>query len=125
MDGTKACRVYCPSTTKQKATRETQESPKNPSDKNPRDKSLDVTNIPASDKNTQSVKDKIGYFPSPKRKSPDQNPDNSLEVLYRQQAVMMGALQAPKIELLDFYWRPNAVSCLCAKFRRKCGKDVE
>ena len=30
VDGTKACRVYCPSTTKQKATRETQEKPKNP-----------------------------------------------------------------------------------------------
>ena len=62
VDGTKACRVYCPSTTKQKATRETQEKPRR-------------TNVPVSDKNTQSVKDKIGYFPSPAHKSPDQNPD--------------------------------------------------
>ena len=54
VDGTKACRVYCPSTTKQKATRETQEKPR-------------CTNVPASDKNTQSVKDRIGYFPLPAR----------------------------------------------------------
>ena len=82
VDGTTACRVYCPSTTKQKATRETQEKPQR-------------TKVPAIDKNTQSVKDKTGYFPSPTCKSPDQNPDKALEALYRQQAVMMGALQAP------------------------------
>ena len=105
VDGTKACRVYCPSTTKQKATRETQERPKNP-----------------SDKNRQSVKDKIGYFPSPTRKSPDQNPDNSLEVLYRQQAVMMGALQAPKIELLDFPGDPMQYHAFVRSFEENVEK---
>ena len=90
VDGTTACRVYCPSKTKQKATRETQEK-------------LRRTKVPANDKNTQSVKDKIGYFPSPTCKSPDRNPDKALEALYRQQAVMMGALQALKIELLEFH----------------------
>ena len=118
VDGTKACRVYCPSTTKQKATRETQEKPKNPrTQEEPR-----RTNIPASDKNTQSVKDKIGYFPSPTRKSPDQNPDNSLEALYRQQAVMMGALQAPKIELLDFTGDPMQYHAFIRSFEENVEK---
>ena len=118
VDGTKACRVYCPSTTKQKATRETQESPKNPrTQEEPRH-----TNIPASDKNTQSVMDKIGYFPSPTCKSPDQNPDNSLEVLYRQQAVMMGVLQAPKIELLDFTGDPMQYHAFVRSFEENVEK---
>ena len=118
VDGMKACRVYCPSTTKQKATRETQEKPKNPrTQEEPR-----RTNIPASDKNTQSVKDKIGYFPSPTRKSPDQNPDNSLEALYRQQAVMMGALQAPKIELLDFTGDPMQYHAFIRSFEENVEK---
>ena len=43
VDGTKACRVYCPSTTKQTATRETKEKPQR-------------TKVPANNKkNTQSV----------------------------------------------------------------------
>ena len=94
VDGTKACRVYCPSTTKQtvkpksiepeKATRETQEKPQR-------------TKVPANrKKNTQSVlrktfesntrKHKIGYFPLPTRKdseSQDRTPDKALEALYR------------------------------------------
>ena len=109
VDGTKACHVYCPSTTKQKATRETQEKPR-------------CTNVPASDKNTQSVKDKIGYFPSPARKSPDQNPDKALEALYRQQAVMMGALQAPKIELLDFTGDPMSYHSFIRSFEENVEK---
>ena len=109
VDGTKACRVYCPSTTKQKATREIQEK-------------LRRTNVPASDKNTQSVKDKIGYFPSPTRKSPDQNPDKALEALYRQQAVMMGALQAPKIELLDFHGDPMSYHSFIRSFEENVEK---
>ena len=109
VDGTKPCRVYCPSTTRQKATRETQERPKNPSDKNPSDKN-------PSDKKRQS--DKIGYFPSPPRKSPD----NSLEVLYRQQAVMMGALQAPKIELLDFSGDPMQYHAFVRSFEENVEK---
>ena len=118
VDGTKACRVYCPSTTKQKATRETQEKPKNPrTQEEPR-----RTNVPASDKNTQSVKDRIGYFPSPTRKSPDQNPDNSLEALYRQQAVMMGALQSPKIELLDFTGDPMQYHAFIRSFEENVEK---
>ena len=109
VDGIKACRVYCPSTTKQKATRETQEKPR-------------CTNVPASDKNTQSVKDKIGYFPSPARKSPDQNPGKALEALYRQQAVMMGALQAPKIELLDFNGDPMSYHAFIRSFEENVEK---
>ena len=109
VDGTKACRVYCPSTTKQKATRETQEKPR-------------CTNVPASDKNTQSVKDRIGYFPSPARKSPDQNPDKALEALYRHQAVMMGALQAPKIELLDFHGDPMSYHSFIRSFEENVEK---
>ena len=104
VDGTKTCRVYGPSTTKQKATRETQERPKNPSDKNP------------SDKKRQS--DKIGYFPSPPRKLPD----NSLEVLYRQQAVMMGALQAPKIELVEFSGDPMQYHAFVRSFEENVEK---
>ena len=102
IDGAKACRVYCPSTTRQtvkpksiepeKATQENREKPQR-------------TKVPViSKKNTQSVpretfesntrKDKIGYFPPLTRKdreSPDRTPDKALEALYRQQAVMMGA----------------------------------
>ena len=108
VDGTTACCVCCPSTTKQKATRETQEKPRR-------------TKVPANDKNTQSVKDKIGYFPSPTCKSPDRNPDKALEALYRQQAVMMGALQAPKIELLEFHGDPM----LYHSFIRSFEENVE
>ena len=118
VDGTKSCRVYCPCTTKQKATRETQEKPKNPrTQENPR-----RTNVPASDKNAQSVKDRIGYFPSPTRKSPDQNPDKALEALYRQQAVMMGALQVPKIELLDFTGDPMQYHAFIRSFEENVEK---
>ena len=109
VDGTTACRVYYPSTTKQKATQETQEKPR-------------CTNVPASDKNTQSVKDRIGYFPSPARKSPDQNSDKALEALYRQQAVMMGALQAPKIELLDFNGDPMSYHSFIRSFEENLEK---
>ena len=80
------------------------------------------TNVPASDKNTQSVKDRIGYFPSPTRKSPDQNPDKALEALYRQQAVMMGALQAPKIELLDFTGDPMQYHAFIRSFEENVEK---
>ena len=44
----------------------------------------------------------IGYFPSPK----PEHSDNALEALYRQQTMMMGALQAPKIELMEFHGDP-------------------
>ena len=114
VDGTKTCRVYCPSTTRQKATRETQERPKNPSDKNPSDKNPSDKN--PSDKKRQS--DEIGYFPPPPRKLPD----NSLEVLYRQQAVMMGALQAPKIELLDFSGDPMQYHAFVRSFEENVEK---
>ena len=96
-------------TTKQKATRETQEKPQR-------------TKVPASDKNTQSVKDRIGYFPSPTRKSPDQNPDKALEALYRQQAVMMIALEAPKIELLDFHGDPMSYHSFIRSFEENVEK---
>ena len=132
VDGTKACRVYCPSTTKQtvkpksiepeKATRETQEKPQR-------------TRVPAnSKKNTQSVpretfesntrKDKIGYFPLPTRKdseSPDQTPDKALEALYRQQAVMMEALQAPK-KLLEFHGDPMSYHSFIWSFEENVEK---
>ena len=68
------------------------------------------------------MKDRIGYFPSPTRKSPDQNPDNSLEALYRQQAVMMGALQAPKIELLDFTGDPMQYHAFIRSFEENVEK---
>ena len=119
VDGTKTCRVYCPSTTRQKATGETQERSKNPSDKNPSDKNSSDKN--PSDKNPTDKKrqsDEIGYFPSPPRKLPD----NSLEVLYRQQAVMMGALQAPKIELLDFTGDPMQYHAFVRSFEENVEK---
>ena len=109
LDGTKMCRVYCPSTTKQKATRETQEKPQR-------------TKVPANNKNTQSVKDKIGYFPSPTCKSPDRNPDKALEALYLQQTVMMGALQAPKIELLEFHGDPISYHSFIRSFKENVEK---
>ena len=109
VDGTKTCRVYCPSTTKQKATRETKKKPQR-------------TKVPANNKNTQSVKDKIGYFPSPTCKSPDRNPDKALEALNRQQAVMMGALQAPKIELLEFHGDPMSYHSFIRSFEENVEK---
>ena len=133
IDGAKACRVYCPSTTRQtvkpksidpeKATRETQGKPQR-------------TKAPViSKKNTQSVpretfesntrKDKIGYFPSPTRKdseSPDRTPDKALEALYHHQAVMMGALQAPKIELLEFHGDPMSYHSFIRSFEENVEK---
>ena len=109
VDGTTACCICCPSTTKQKATQETQEKPRR-------------TKVPANDKNTQSVKDKIGYFPSPTCKSPDRNPDKALEALYCQQAVMMGALQAPKIELLEFHGDPMSYHSFIRNFEENVEK---
>ena len=44
----------------------------------------------------------IGYFPSPR----PEHSDKALEALYRQQTMMMGALQAPKIELMEFHGDP-------------------
>ena len=129
VDGTKACRIYCLSMTKQtvkpksiepeKATQETQEK-------------LQRKKVPANNKNTQSVpcetfqsntrKDKIGYFPSPTRKSPDRTPDKALEALHRQQAVMMGALQVPKIELLEFHGDPMSYHSFIRSFEENVEK---
>ena len=44
----------------------------------------------------------IGYFPSPR----PEHSDKAMEALYRQQTMMMGALQAPKIELMEFHGDP-------------------
>ena len=114
LDGTKACRIYCPSKTKQKVTRETRETQEKP-------KNLRTQEEPrrTSDKNIQ---DRIGYFPSPTCKSPDQNPGKALEALYRQQAVMMGALQAPKIELLDFTGDPMQYHAFIRSFEENVEK---
>ena len=115
VDGTKACRVYCPSTTKQKATRETQEKTQEKSQ---------CMKIPANNKkNTQSVpRETIGYFPSPTCKSPDRNPDKALEALYRQQAVM-GSFTGPEDRTFRVSWRSNVVSLIYTKLRREC-RDV-
>ena len=118
VNGAKACRVYCPSTTKQtvkpksiepeKATRETQGKPQR--SKAPAISKKNTQSVPCETLESNTRKDKIGYFPSPTRKdsseSPDRTPDKALEALYRQQAVMMGALQSPKIELLEFHGDP-------------------
>ena len=76
---------------------------------------------------SNAQKDKIGYFPSPTCKAselPDRTSDKALEALYRQQAIMMGALQAPKIELLEFHGDPMSYHLFIRKLQRKCGEDV-
>ena len=91
----------------EKATRETQEKPQR--SKAPVISKKKTQSVPRETFESNTRKDKIGYFPSPTRKdseSPDRTPDKALEALYRQQAVMMGALQAPKIELLEFHGDP-------------------
>ena len=130
VDGTKACRVYCPSTTKQtvkpksiepeKATRETQEKPQRT--KVPANNKKNTQSVPRETSESNTRKDKIGYFPSPTRKSPDQTPDKALEALYRQLAVMMGALQAPKIELLEFHGDPMSYHLFIRNFEENVEK---
>ena len=64
-------------------------------------------------------------FPSPGRKdseSPDRTSDKGLEALYRQQAVMMGALQAPKIELLEFHGDPMSYHSFIRSFEENVEK---
>ena len=78
----------------------------------------------------------IGYFPSPKYKAktvdrekectgyelPDRTPDKALEALYRQQTIMMGALQAPKIELLEFHGDPMSYHSFIRSFEENVEK---
>ena len=133
IDGAKACRVYCPSTTRQtvkpksiepeKATRETQENPQR--SKAPVISKKNTQSVPRETLESNTRKDKIGYFSSPTRKdseSPDRTPDKALEALYRQQAVMMGALQAPKIELLEFHGDPMSYHSFIRSFEENVEK---
>ena len=52
---------------------------------------------------------------------PDRTSDKALEALYRQQTIMMGALQAPKIELMEFHGDP----VLYHSFIRSFEENVE
>ena len=60
----------------------------------------------------------IGYFPSPR----PEHSDNALEALYRQQTMMMGALQAPKIELMEFHGDPMLYHAFIRSFEENVEK---
>ena len=60
----------------------------------------------------------IGYFPSPR----PEHSDKALEALYRQQAMMMGALQAPKIELMEFHGDPMLYHAFIRSFEENVEK---
>ena len=68
----------------------------------------------------------IGYFPSPERKPKIRyelpTADKALEALYRQQTVMMGALQAPKIELMEFHGDPMSYHAFIRSFEENVEK---
>ena len=76
-------------------------------------------------------KEEIGYFPSPTYKAKtvdrekecsDRTSDKALEALYRQQTIMMGALQAPKIELLEFHGDPMSYHSFIRSFEENVEK---
>ena len=60
----------------------------------------------------------IGYFPSPK----PEHSDKALEALYRQQTMMMGALQAPKIQLMEFHGDPMLYHAFIRSFEENVEK---
>ena len=60
----------------------------------------------------------IGYFPSPR----PEHSDKALEALYRQQTMMMGALQAPKIELMELHGDPMLYHAFIRSFEENVEK---
>ena len=60
----------------------------------------------------------IGYFPSPR----PEHSDKALEALYRQQTMMMGALQAPKIQLMEFHGDPMLYHAFIPSFEENVEK---
>ena len=60
----------------------------------------------------------IGYFPSPR----PEHSDKALEALYRQQSMMMGALQAPKIQLMEFHGDPMQYHAFVRSFEENVEK---
>ena len=60
----------------------------------------------------------IGYFPAPR----PEHSDKALEALYRQQTMMMGALQAPKIELMEFHGDPMLYHAFIPSFEENVEK---
>ena len=172
IDGAKACRVYCPSTTSanqvkkkqtvktksiepEKATRESQKNSEHiltSTSKAPvigKRSTLAVPHTSTSkifENNALAIKgdseklalqkEEIGYFPSPTYKAktvdrekecsgyelPDRTSDKALEALYRQQTIMMGALQAQKIELLEFHGDPMSYHSFLRSFKENVEK---
>ena len=62
----------------------------------------------------------IGYFPSPR----PEHSDKALEALYRQQSMMMGALQAPKIQLMEFHGDPMQYHAFVRSFEENVEKTL-
>ena len=60
----------------------------------------------------------IGYSPSPR----PEHSDKALEALYRQQVAMIGAMQAPKVELLEFDGDPMAYHAFIRSFEENVEK---
>ena len=60
----------------------------------------------------------IRYFPSPR----PEHSDKALEALYRQQTMMMGALQAPKIQLMEFHGDPMLYHAFIRSFEENVEK---
>ena len=70
---------------------------------------------------------KLGYFPSPIERNTepseqDKAIDRALEDLYRQQVAMIGAMQAPKVELLEFDGDPMAYHAFIRSFEENVEK---
>ena len=87
-----------------------------------------ATRNPQEEYDHDSLPDRkeIGYFPSPERKPKIRyelpTADKALETLYRQQTVMMGALQAPKIELMEFHGDPMSYHAFIRSFEENVEK---
>ena len=60
----------------------------------------------------------IGYFPSPR----PEHSDKALEALYKQKTMMMGALQAPKIQLMEFHGDPMLYHAFIRSFEENVEK---
>ena len=70
---------------------------------------------------------KLGYFPSPIEQNTEPSEqdkviDRALEDLYRQQVAMIGAMQAPKVELLEFDGDPMAYHAFIRSFEENVEK---
>ena len=135
VDGTQACRVYTKTEQTEKlAPAQRSQKPPVPVSSSapvtrkqvtkPKERPVLVSRPVKAQVNRDCVvpQSKIGYFPSPSERNTSPSEQNrALEDLYRQQMAMIGAMQAPRVELLEFNGDPMAYH----EFIRSFEENVE